>query len=296
MPILGDYSQLAMASIFVFYDDLEKSSKEQVKNIIRHATLTSLKSYKKTYSKEFGELILCCDSGDVWRKEVFKYYKYKRKKDKAESKIDWGFVYECMNQLQQDLIDYFPYKVIAVNRAEGDDVIGVLARWITENEQGDGLYADPPKILVASSDGDYAQLHDIPDLKQYAPAAKKWIEKSKDPVKALRAHIAKAGDDGIPSVLSPDNVFFEGIRQKPLRQNRLEEFMEQGVDACRNEDEVAHWKRNEQLISFEHIPEDIKKSIIDAYLNCKPNKDKMKMMTYLMNNDCQMLIQDIQDF
>lgn len=291
-----DFSQVAIAGIFVFYDDISKSSKEEVKNIIRHATLTSIKSYKKQYGKIYGDLIICCDSTNVWRKEKFKYYKFKRQKAKQESTMDWNFIYQCMNDLREDLKNHFPYKVIQIDTAEGDDIIGTLSRYISENETGDGLYAEEPNILIVSSDKDYIQLHDILNLKQWAPASKKWVESPKDIKKSMIEHIIRAGDDGIPSVLSPDDVFFTGTRQKPLMKARVDEFLEKGIEACRNDDERKHYERNRELIDFSYIPKDLKKTIIDAYINTKPNKDKMRLMTYLMNNDCNMLLQDIQDF
>ena len=58
--ILIDYSQVALSNILSFQRELRGTGSE-VKNLIRHVTLSTLKSYKKKYGKEYGELVICCD-------------------------------------------------------------------------------------------------------------------------------------------------------------------------------------------------------------------------------------------
>ena len=67
--ILVDYSQVALAAILTFQREL-KGDEAEVKNLIRHVTLSKLKSYKKKYAKEYGELVICCDGRKYWRKEI----------------------------------------------------------------------------------------------------------------------------------------------------------------------------------------------------------------------------------
>ncbi len=50
--ILVDYSQVALAAILTFQREL-KGTESEVKNLIRHVTLSTLKSYKKKYAKEY---------------------------------------------------------------------------------------------------------------------------------------------------------------------------------------------------------------------------------------------------
>jgi hypothetical protein len=72
--------------------------------------------------------------------------------------------------------------------------------------------------------------------------------------------------------------------------------MEKGFEACQNDTERRNWQRNETLISFDRIPEDVTKEIMDAYLNSNPTKDKMKIMNYLAKHRCKLLLEEIEDF
>ena len=270
-----------------------------MKNLIRHVTLSTIKSYKKKYHKEFGEVVICCDGRNYWRKEVFPHYKGNRKKAREASDLDWKLIFDTLSELRDDLSKHFPYKVIHIDRAEADDIIAVLAQWTQTNGMVvQGLEEEPQKVLILSSDGDFIQLQKYGNVTQWSPRQKKQIKATKKELhEKFITHVVKAGDDGIPNILSPDDIFMQdGARQKPVSQKRLDEFLQLGFDACKNDDERRNWHRNVQLISFDYIPEDIKSSIVDSYLNKKPNGDKMSVMNYLMEHRCRLLLDDLQDF
>ena len=296
--ILIDYSQVALAAILSFTREL-KGNEAEVKNLIRHVTLSTIKSYKKKYHKEFGEVVICCDGRNYWRKEVFPHYKGNRKKARDASDLDWKLIFDTLSELRDDLSKHFPYKVIHIDRAEADDIIAVLAKWTQTNGMVvQGLEEEPQKVLILSSDGDFIQLQKYNNVTQWSPRQKKQIKANKKELhEKFITHVVKAGDDGIPNILSPDDTFMqEGARQKPVSAGRLEEFLKDGFAACRNDDERRNWHRNEQLISFDHIPQDITDTIVSEYLNKKPNGDKMSIMNYLMENRCRLLLDDLQDF
>jgi len=258
--------------------------------------LNSLKSIKKKYTKEYGEMVIACDGQNYWRKQFFPYYKANRKKDREESDLDWGLIFDTINELRQDLEENFQYKVIRVDGAEADDVIATLTKWSQDNGLiSTGLYEEAQKVLIISSDGDFKQLQKYPNVRQWSPMQKKFVQ-TKEPQNYLMEHIAKAGDDGIPNILSNDNVFVEGIRQTPVRAARLEEFVELGIDACRNDTERRNWQRNQTLIDFDFIPEHISKAIIDSYMEDNIVGSKQKIMNYLIKTRCRQLLDDIEGF
>jgi 5'-3' exonuclease len=268
--ILVDYSQVALATILTFQREL-KGSEDEVKNLIRHVTLSTIKSYKRKYGKEYGELVICCDGRKYWRKEVFEHYK--------------------------------AWRVVHVDRAEADDIIAVLTEWCqTNNLIVEGLVEEPQKVLILSSDKDFKQLQLAPfssgNVRQWSPMQKKYITASKQEVMDFTVeHIVK-GDagDGIPNILSKDDVFVVGERQKPVSAKRLAEFIEKGVSACRNDEEKRNWQRNVVLVAFDNIPKDVKSSIVETYISSKPKGDKMTVMNYLMKNRCRLLLQELEEF
>lgn len=295
--ILVDYSQVALSNILSFQREL-KGNEEEVKNLIRHVTLSTLKSYKKKYGKEYGELVICCDGRKYWRREIFPHYKANRKKARDNSDLNWTLIFDTLSEMREDLAKHFPYRVLHLDRAEADDIIAVLAKWTQTNQLvQEGLMEDPQKVLILSSDGDFIQLQKFGNINQWSPMQKKQIKaNAKELHEKKITHIVKAGDDGIPNILSKDDVFVIGERQKPVSAKRLQEFLELGYDACKNDDERRNWHRNVKLIDFDHIPEDVSQEIIDTYVNNKPTGDKMSIMNYLIEKKCRLLLDELEDF
>jgi hypothetical protein len=296
--ILVDYSQVALAAILTFQREL-KGDEAEVKNLIRHVTLSTLKSYKKKYGKEFGEMVIACDGRKYWRKEYFEHYKASRKKNRDASDLNWKLIFDTLSEMRDDLATHFPYRVVHVDRAEADDVIAVLAKYCQDNLLvQEGLVEEPQKILILSSDKDFKQLQLYPTVRQWSPMQKKYITATKQEIRDFMVeHIVK-GDtgDGIPNILSKDDTFVAGERQKVMSSKRLAEFIENGEAACRNDEEKRNYARNQALVDFSFIPDDVQQSIIETYLNTKPNTDKMKIMNYLMEHRCRLLLDEIEDF
>jgi 5'-3' exonuclease len=300
--ILVDYSQVALATILTFQREL-KGTESEVKNLIRHVVLSTIKSYKKKYGKEYGQIVIATDGRKYWRKEVFEHYKAGRKKARDASDLDWKLIFDTMSEIRDDLAIHFPYKVVKYDRAEADDIIAVLTEWVQSNELiQEGLMEEAQKVLILSSDKDFKQLQLAPyssgNVKQWSPMLKKFITANKKEIMDFTIeHIVK-GDagDGVPNILSKDDVFVQGERQKPVSAKRLAEFYEKGIDACRNDEERRNWQRNATLVAFDNIPKDVKEAIIESYLNSKPNNDKMKIMNYLIEHRCRLLLDELEDF
>ena len=296
--ILIDYSQVALAAILTFQREL-KGTESEVKNLIRHVTLSTIKSYKKKYGKEYGDLVICCDGRKYWRKEFFEFYKGMRKSNREKSDLDWGLIFDTLSEMRMDLATHFPYKVIHIDRAEADDVIAVLTKYAQENELvQEGLVEESQKILILSSDKDFKQLQLYPNVKQWSPMQKKYVTATQREIIEYKIeHIVK-GDagDGIPNILSKDDVFMKGERQKPMSAKRLQEFFENGFIACKNDEERRNWQRNSVLVDFDHIPEDVSKVIVETYINNKPTGDKMAIMNYLIEHKCRLLLDELEDF
>lgn len=295
--ILIDFSQVSLVAILTFQREL-KGNEAEVVNLIRHVTLSTIKSFKKKYGKEYGEVVICCDGRKYWRREFFEHYKAGRKKARESSDLNWTLIFDTLSDMRNDLAEHFPYRVLHVDRAEADDVIAVMAKWTQTNGLvQQGLMEDPQKVLILSSDGDFIQLQKYDNITQWSPMQKKFVKVNKKELhEKIITHIVKASDDGIPNILSKDDVFVLGERQKSVSQKRLDEFLELGFAACKNDEERRNWHRNQTLVDFEFIPEDVSKEIIDAYLNSKPKGDRMSIMNYLIAKKCRLLLDDLEDF
>lgn len=297
--IILDYSQIALSNILPFQNDIKRQSPEEIKNLIRHTTLSTIKSYKKKYGKEYGELIIACDGRNYWRRGVFPHYKASRKANREKSDLDWGLIFDTLAELRTDLIENFPYKVIINEGAEADDIIAVLSNFTQDNLLTEGgLFPEPQKVLIVSSDKDFIQLQKYKNVRQWSPIQKKFVEGSQKQVQEYTIeHIVKGDSgDGIPNILSKDDVFVSGERQKPFSSKRLSEFYEKGIEACKNDEERRNYQRNQTLVNFDFIPQELSKIIIYNYENTKPKGDKNSVMNYLIQNKCRLLLDELEDF
>jgi hypothetical protein len=257
-------------------------------NMVRHMILNSLRSYRSKFRDEYGELVIACDNSNYWRKKIFPYYKANRKKSREKSDLDWKSIFDCMNMIRAELKEFFPYKVIDIESAEADDIIGTLV-----NNFGTELNSGEP-ILILSGDKDFIQLHTYGNVKQYDPTRKKWIT-HKDPHMFLKEHIMKGdSSDGVPNILSSDNCFVVGDRQRPLTAKKIEQYMK--VKPTELETSIArNYFRNEQLIDLSHTPEEIRTKVMESY-NAQSNKDRSKLMNYFIANKLRNLTEHIGDF
>jgi hypothetical protein len=293
--ILLDWSQIVISSsLAVGGSDLDKGKDpKKAMDIIRHATLTSLQKYRTDYSKKYGELVICADGWDNWRRKYFPNYKAVRKVKREDSKTDWKMIFTFASDLLNELRETFPYRVVHVGEAEGDDVIAVLTKYVTENKpQMVGLVEEPEDILIVSNDNDYKQLHKYKNVRQWNPLMKKYVTKA-EPDFLLEKVIKGDPGDGVPNVLSGDNAFVDAIRQKPVTSKVMEKFK---TGTGLTDTDKRNFQRNQTLIDFDFIPEDVTKSIIDAYEMHTPKRDLNAIMNYLIKNRCRLLLDNIQGF
>jgi len=286
--ILVDLSQIMFSNLFQSI----KNTDELDENLLRHMILNSLRSVRKRFKNDFGELVICADSGKSWRKDVYVHYKASRKKSRDKLTLDWNKIFSLLDIVKTDLIEVFPYKVVDFPRAEADDVIAVLAaKGSTEflNNQN--------RILIVSSDKDFIQLQKFPNVEQYDPINKRMIVHN-DPKKYLVEHIIR-GDvgDGVPNVLSPDNSFVMGIRQKPVTKKVMARFMsvEDPIDACLDISEKDNFIRNKTMVDVECVPDNIKTGILESF-NSQKEGDRSKLVKYFMDKRLVNLFENINEF
>lgn len=280
--IIVDLNQVMISNLMMQLGSHTNAKIEE--NMVRHMILNSIRSYKVKFGAEFGELVIASDNTNYWRKQMFPYYKANRKKNQQNSDLDWHAIFETLNKIRQELKDYFPYRVIDIEAAEADDVIGTLVRNFSKDES----------ILIMSGDKDFIQLHIWPNVKQYDPVRKRWIIHN-DPEQYLKEQILKGDSgDGVPNVLSNDNCFVVGERQRPLTARKMEKILSTPPEDM--EREVArNYIRNAMLIDLSNTPDNIKEKVIDSY-NAQDNKDRSKLMNYFIANRLKNLTESIGEF
>lgn len=251
---------------------------------------------RKKFS-DHDDVVIACDSPNSWRKQSFPYYKAHRKAARAKLSFDWDLAMLAVTTIQQELTENFPYKVIKVPECEADDIIAVVCKHVSGYEHGLTLNHVP--LQIVSTDQDFLQLQTIKTVSQWAPTTNKVLVES-DPDKFLFDKILK-GDagDGVPNVLSDDDVMVLGIRQKPITQNRIEKWTDhfiQNNGTLHPDIDPAKYARNKNLVDLLNcIPEEICGKIMDAYLVANP-ANRLKLQSFFITNQMKTLYQDSQLF
>ena len=294
--IVVDYNQTAIGS---FMAEVRGRTDVEVNlPLLRHMIVNTIRSYNKRWSAEYGELIIACDNRHYWRREVFPFYKAGRKRTREASGMDWGSIFDALNIVRDELSEVFPYPVIDIDGAEADDVIGTLAKHSQTIGEESPLFGDivPDPFLIVSGDHDFQQLQKYSNVSQWAPAQKKWVKIKRPAREVLLEHIIR-GDkgDGIPNMLSADDVFVEGNRQRPIRKKLVEEWVVQQPEEWVTGDMAAGYIRNSQLIDLTKTPDDIKEAIINSY-SSQTNKDKSHLLNYFIKNKMKHMIDVLDDF
>ena len=282
--ILLDFSNIIVGSIMVSHKipDTERFGED----FIRHLVLNSIRSYRNKYKNKYGEIVICTDFHSSWRKKVFPFYKAHRKverdKQKAEKGMDWSALFETINKIIIEIDTFFPYKVIRVEHAEGDDVIAVLSRTFKE------------KSLIVSSDKDFSQLYKYKWISQFSPMKQKMLN-GIDPIRYLKEHIIR-GDkgDGIPNILSDDDCIVSGVRQKSISKKKIVNWLDQDPHDF-NDEMKRGWIRNKILIDFDLIPKNIATAILEQY-NEEKKYQQGQLINYFIKNRLKYLMENMGDF
>lgn len=286
--ILVDLNQVLLAGLMAQINSQKGVKLEE--NLVRHMVLNIIRTHVKNFRAEYGEVVLCCDNRKYWRKEFFPFYKAGRKKNREKSDLDWHMIFDILAKLKQELKEHFPYKVIDVEGAEADDIIGTLVPRHIMHEN----------ILILSSDGDFLQLQQYNGktkfkIKQYNPSLKKYVT-SDDPLLDLKEKIIR-GDkgDGIPNVFSPSDCFVRELRQKPITKGIIDKLLNEDWNNWQDDVAKTGFSRNQILIDLKMIPSEIKENIINTYDQIKP-ASKNNLLNYFMEHRLKNLMEVIEEF
>jgi len=275
--ILIDFTQTIIAGLMA---QLKMNNGDISEDMLRHMILNSVRNYQKKYAGEYGEIVLCTDAAHPWRKDFYPLYKAGRKKTREASDLDWKMLFNTLQKVKDEIRDNFPYRYMYVENCEADDIIAVLTRESKE------------PVLIISGDKDFQQLHKYDDVKQWSPNLNKMVH-CEDPQRFLKEHIL-SGDksDGIPNILSNDNVFDEGIRQTPLRKGIKDSYLRMTIQ--KDDKYYRNYLRNQTLIDLDFIPKDIEDRILNEFE--KTTIVKGKVFNYLVSHRLNDLLNHVEDF
>ena len=281
--IIVDYGGLSASTVAI--------NKENDENMIRHMIINSLRLYRNAYKENFGELVIACDSKNNWRKNYYPQYKANRKKARDKSGLDWVEAFRIINKIRDELKEHFPYKVIEVEGCEADDIIGTLCK----NTQEFGQYED---VMIVSADKDFLQLQRYKNVRQYSPLLKKEYREETPLVGLTEKILTGDAGDGVPNVLSHDNVFVEGERQRPLSRKKKDDMINQlnhADSGYQHSEWYRNYQRNRKLIDLEYTPEELQSEILEQFNNQDKWAQRGTVLPYLINNRMKLMIESVEE-
>ena len=112
----------------------------------------------------------------------------------------------------------------------------------------------------------------------------------------LLEHIIR-GDvgDGIPNFMSPDNCLVVGSRQKPISSKKLDVWLKDEPTNFCNTEMLRNFKRNQVLVDFDFIPQNIEDTILEEY-EAQNGKGRLKLFNYFIEKKLKNLMENINEF
>jgi len=346
--VLIDFGHLSSRILFTAVGMIKPKIDNKTKKYITsewidmyiHLLFKNLAYLKMKFEQNYGELIICVDSRNSWRKKIYSNYKENRKKTRNDSPVNFEEFYEYQNDIIKELLNNFPFKVIEVSEAEADDIIGVLSK----------AYGKIEKTVVISSDKDFKQVLEY-GVKLFDPIAKIFINMSEKELKEWKIEHILIGDkaDNIPNIKEHtefsdefksylnDNGVYKNISVKEfnnlsISKELIEKYdvydtFKSGKRKGEKKDEkliykkimfgekavykfaknlkenlkkhplyIENFKRNQQLILFDNIPDDIREKILKAYKTTKININVSGIMSFFSKYHQIELLKTASDF
>jgi 5'-3' exonuclease len=345
--ILHDFSNLTHRLLFTSVLNAQKSGDLKTKsgdlhdmNVIKpfflHLLFNNLKYTKENFAiKDDEDIILCLDKSS-WRKDYYPLYKANRKAVRDNSQINWPEFYNIINETLEVIQESFPFKVLSYYKAEGDDVMAVIAKHYHKKE----------RILLITEDKDLRQSLMYPNVQAYRPIQRVFVTMSIEDLREWRVEHILLGDtsDNVPTIKTDTEFTPEFI--KYLQENNIELPSEHTVwhfhklsnkqalldnytgidkygknntfkaagfgeksaqqfvpDIIRNLKKNKMWienfRRNRVLVQFKFIPSDIEQGILDAFeLAASEQKgyDTAAMLQFFNENSLKQLSNNIDAF
>lgn len=207
------------------------------------------------------KVIIAADSWS-WRKLAFEPYKFRRHADRKEGKdpFKYDLFINLMQQVFEELKAFSPVVVLRVDGAEGDDIMAAFATVFGADEGVD----------LHSGDHDMLQLQLLyQGIRQFNPRTWKWVTPDLEKYDLIDHIIRGDSGDGVPNILSDDDVFVTRTRQTVMTAGRYADVLailkKENPEEHMDEEMKRRYIRNRTLIDLRFIPEELIIEIFAAY-------------------------------
>jgi hypothetical protein len=227
--------------------------------------------YESLYRvKNVSEVILAVDDRKSWRSLYFPRYKESRKKQRdKKTEIDWDMFFSEMRNLEDEVKEHLPFKVIQAKNAEADDIIAILCMEILDGQKH-----------IISNDEDFLQLCS-PDVKLYNPNKQREMVCENTEMFVIEKCFTGQSKDDIFNVKTPNDwgqtPETEGKRKPGFGPAAFKKAVTYGWEKWLDDNSLrGNFDRNRVLMDFHMIPKAIRSNIRKAYESYElPNPDNI---------------------
>lgn len=249
---LIDFNNLAVRTYC--NKEIESDTENPNVSLWKYFTIDSI--YKSLFKGDVNEIILAVDDRKSWRKLYWERYKESRKGKRDTSKINWDVFHSEYRNFTDEIQHHLPFKILQVENAEADDIIGVLA------------LKDNKEYVVISNDEDYLQL--VSDrVKLYNPQKMMFMECPDTEEFIVMKSLMGQSKDDIFNIKTPLD-WPQGKRKPGFGEVSARKVIEEGyIGWLEKNNLIERFKTNRTLIDFNLIPCTIKTRILNEYNNYK---------------------------
>ena len=283
--ILIDANQLMISNMFSIYG---KQINEVDTQHVRFAYTRGLAYFYKKFHQTYGDLALCYDSRDSWRRDIFYWYKASRRRDQKKSSINWASMYDIFTDVREEIAQEINVRSYQVTSCEADDIIAYLCNKATE------------KTVIVSSDKDFQQLNGLNWIEQYSPAHKKFLE-CENPEAFLQEHILRGdSSDGVPNIYSDDDAIVNEDKKQTIMNKKRYNAAVKMIETGNMTSIESGYHRNQMLIDLSKIPSRPKNLIHAQYvlienINQKQSENfEREFIEYLKKHSLYKVIEDMK--
>lgn len=291
--ILVDMSQVSISTIMATFKPKELTDFDESIPLIRHLMFSVLleKIDKFRKDKVNHKVVLCYDNSGpkgYWRRDVYPAYKANRSKSRQDSDYNFEIIYKAMDTVKAELVQYFPFISLNVPRMEADDLIAVLTKRFAPLGS---------EVYILSSDGDFTQLHDLGNVKQWSAVQKKWVQPKNGTAYRDLLHKCIKGDkkDNVaPMKCLPDHYTNDESGKAPMvRAAELEGWLSD--PSTIPEEYLDRFNQNMSVLDLKNIPSEHEQLINSTFDSTIPSDGK-KLYSFMVKNRLSKLIEKIQRF
>lgn len=197
-----------------------------------------------------------CQRDEIWRVEHYADYK-KGRDEKLETFDKEIFKHSICSTIPAMQAKYGGCHILSVDKLEADDIVAIVKTHVRSNE-------DQREIVIVTNDNDYVQLIDDYTLVVNLQGRDLKSRIDSEPLTYLQQKII-LGDksDNIPSIAKKIG---EKTSSKLARDaDALSALFKKNPDA------KAQYELNRMLISFDYIPQSLRKKAIESYIKTIDN-------------------------